>query len=336
MKETVRTITLLALVYVISIGCVAPKYFAEVETENKDCKGEREELRVENEKLTVTNTELKSKLEVAEEAQKLIEEQGISNAEELKNLKSRYSQLENRFNELQKAHRLLVSGSDSETRNLMSKLDNTQNDLYQREDQLNQLSLKLDKEKAELALLKKELEARNSKLIELQEMIARKDSAVDALKQKVTAALMGFENQGLTITKKNGKVYVSLDEKLLFGSGSAEVDDRGKSALRKLAGVLEQNADINITIEGHTDDVPVVPGARYKDNWDLSTQRANSIIRILLDGTRINPKRLTAAGRGEFLPVASGKTSEARQKNRRTEIILTPNLDELFNILESN
>ena len=125
-----------------------------------------------------------------------------------------------------------------------------------------------------------------------------------------------------------------MEEKLLFGSGSTEVDPRGKTALKKLAAVLEQNPDINITIEGHTDDVPVIPGSKYADNWDLSVLRATSIIRILLDGSTIDPKRLTAAGRGQYQPVDPAKTSEARQKNRRTEIILTPNLDELFQILD--
>lgn len=317
-------------------ACVPPKLFTELENDKNNCTNERGELIAENEKLTVDNTELKAKLELADEARKRIEESGSSNTEELNNLKSRYNQLDKRFNELQISHDALISGSDSETKKLMGKLDNTQRDLYQREDQLNQISVKLEKEQAQLKMLKDELEQNNARLIDLQRALARKDSAVDALKQKVTAALMGFENQGLSITKKNGKVYVSLEEKLLFSSGSTQVDPRGISALKKLANVLEQNPDINITIEGHTDDVPVVPGAKFDDNWDLSTQRANSIIRIVLGESRINPKRLTASGRGEFLPIDNRKTTEARQKNRRTEIILTPNLDELLNILGNN
>jgi chemotaxis protein MotB len=320
----------------IIVSCVPQKYFSEVDTERSKYKNEKEELVVENEKLTVENTELKANVELNEKAVKRAEEKCVADAEELKNLKGAYSQLDNRYKELEKAHETLISGSSAETKNLMGKLDNSQRDLYQREDQLNQLSSKLEKERSELTSLKNELSEKNKSFIELQKILNRKDSAVDAIKQKVSAALLGFENQGLTVTKKNGKVYISLDEKLLFNSGSTEVDPRGKNALHKLAGVLEQNRDINITIEGHTDDVPVVAGAKYEDNWDLSVQRATSIIRILLDGTTINPKRLIASGRGEYLPVDSRKTSEARQKNRRTEIILTPNLDELLNILGSN
>jgi chemotaxis protein MotB len=125
-----------------------------------------------------------------------------------------------------------------------------------------------------------------------------------------------------------------LDEKLLFKSGSITVDPAGVSAIKKLAKILEQNPDIDITIEGHTDNVPLSPNASMQDNWDLSVKRATSIVRILLNGTKISPKRLTAAGRGEFIPVDAANTSEARQKNRRTEIILTPKLDELYRMLE--
>lgn len=316
------------------VGCVPPKLFTEVEGERDKIKGENSELFTENEKLTVENTELLADLELAEKEKKRIEEQGVANAEELKTLKSRYNQLDKRCKELQEAHNALISGSDAEARNLMGKLDQAQLDIYQREDQLNQIQAKLDEDREELNRLQQELQNKNTRLLELEEILNRQNAEADALKQKLSSALLGFENNGLTITKKNGKVYVSLDEQLLFASGSTSVDPRGVSALQKLAGVLEQNRDINIMIEGHTDDVPVRPGASFKDNWDLSVQRATSIIRILLDGTSIDPKRLTAAGRGEFLPVAVGSSPEARQKNRRTEIILAPNLDEVFELLQ--
>jgi chemotaxis protein MotB len=334
MKIHPAYILLAGTILFMHFSCVPPKLYSEVVAERDNYQREREGLLSENEKLTVENTELKANLELAKEAKKRVEEGGMINEEELKTLKSRYDQLISRYEDLQKSHQALINGSDSETRNLMGKLENTQRDLYQREDQLNQTKANLDKDREELNRLKSELEQKNARMMELQKIIDQKDAQAEALKQKLSAALIGFENQGLTITKKNGKVYVSLDEKLLFPSGSTEVDPRGKSALRKLAGVLEQNRDINIQIEGHTDDVPIIPGSKYADNWDLSISRATAIIRILLDGTSINPKRLTAAGRGEFFPVDSGKTEVARQKNRRTEIILEPNLDEVFDLLE--
>ena len=328
--------SILVIIIIHCTSCVPPKLYSELQTEDTNCKNERDQLTAENEKITVELTELKAKLDQTESTLKQNEEQGIANADELKDMKSRYDQLNDRYDELSKTHQALISGSDAQTRNLMGQLENSQRDLHQREDQLNQLSARLDKEREELDNLQKEAAQKNASLIELQKILARKDSVVDALKQKVSTALLGFENQGLSVTKKNGKIYVSLEEKLLFASGSTEVDARGKAALHKLAGVLEQNPDINITIEGHTDNVPIVPGSRFADNWDLSVQRATAIIRILLDGTKINPKRLTASGRGEYQPVDKANTPEARQKNRRTEIILTPNLDELFSILDQS
>ncbi len=334
MRELTIKFSILFLVLFFLSYCVPPKYASEIESERDNCKTESKELWTENEKLTVAVTELEADLEQTKAAKERMKLQGQENAEELKTLKTRYQQLTKRYEELEKAHKALISGSDIETRSLMGRLENTQKDLYQREDQLNQMQSQLEIDRAELNTLNNELQKQNAQLIKLQTMLEKKDKEAEALKQKLSSALMGFENQGLTITKKNGKVYISLDEKLLFSSGSTQVDARGIEALKKLAHVLEQNRDINIMIEGHTDDVPVISGSKFIDNWDLSVQRATAIIRILLDGTHIDPKRLTASGRGEFIPIDPGKTSAARQKNRRTEIILAPNLDEVYELLE--
>ena len=334
MKTYITGILSVVFSLVFMQSCVPPDLYSEMKTDYRDCIRERKEILSENEKLTVENTELKATIELTENEKQRIEESGVENLEELEVLKGRYEQLNKRYEELQKSYQTAINGSDSETRELIGKLDASQRNLYQREDQLNQIQVKLDEDRAELNRLKLELQQNNARLMELQRIIDQKDAQTDALKQKLSVALTGFENQGLTITKKNGKVYVSLDEKLLFPSGSTEVDPHGKAALQRLASVLEQNRDISILIEGHTDDVPVIPGSRYSDNWDLSVQRATAIIRILLDGTSIDPKRLTAAGRGEFYPVDPRKTTDARQKNRRTEIILEPNMDEVFRLLE--
>ena len=155
---------------------------------------------------------------------------------------------------------------------------------------------------------------------------------MNALKSKVSEALSGFEGKGLTVTQKEGKVYVSLDEKLLFKSGKWDVDPKGQDALKKLAAVLENNQDVNITIEGHTDDLAYSGNGNIQDNWDLSTKRATSIVKIILSNSKIDPVRLIASGRSCYLPVDDAKTAEARAKNRRTEIILTPKLDVLYEL----
>ncbi|MBK9389679.1 MAG: flagellar motor protein MotB [Bacteroidetes bacterium] len=196
------------------------------------------------------------------------------------------------------------------------------------------MSESLDSKKASLDELTFELEKRNARLAELEKILDAQKKIVEELKNKVSEALLGFENNGLTVTMKNGKVYISLDEKLLFKSGSYEIDANGRNALRKLAGVLEKNPDIQITIEGHTDNVPYNPGSgQLRDNWDLSVKRATTVVRVLLEGSKIDAKRLTASGRSEYLPVDERNSADARQKNRRTEIILTPDLTELYNLI---
>jgi chemotaxis protein MotB len=190
-------------------------------------------------------------------------------------------------------------------------------DLLAKSDQLNQ------KEKT--------LAEREKSLQEMQEIIARQDSITNRLNTVLRDALLGFQADELSVEVKNGKVYVSMSDKLLFKSGSASAEAKGKEAIDALADVLQKNPDIDIMIEGHTDNVPIKT-AMYKDNWDLSAARATSIVRLLAE-KGIDPTRLTAAGRGEFQPRASNDTSEGKALNRRTEIILSPKLDELMELL---
>ncbi len=194
---------------------------------------------------------------------------------------------------------------------------------------------------AETARMLKELETsqmalneRSRRVNELEAMLRSREEAINAIRRKVTDALTGFDGKGLSISIKNGNVYVSMDDKLLFRSGSFEIDPNGARAVHDLATVLAQNPDINVMVEGHTDDVPYRPNGQLRDNLDLSAKRATTVVRLLLENKRIAPSRIIAAGRGESLPVASGKTSEARAKNRRTEIILTPKLDELMQLMQ--
>ena len=194
---------------------------------------------------------------------------------------------------------------------------------------------------AETARMLKELETsqmalneRSRRVNELEAMLRSREEAINAIRRKVTDALTGFDGKGLSISIKNGNVYVSMDDKLLFRSGSFEIDPNGARAVHDLATVLAQNPDINVMVEGHTDDVPYRPNGQLRDNLDLSAKRATPVVRLLLENKGIAPSRIIAAGRGESLPVASGKTSEARAKNRRTEIILTPKLDELMQLMQ--
>jgi len=209
------------------------------------------------------------------------------------------------------------------------------NTLQVREKELEEKEAHLTELQNDLARKDKEMEEKEARLTELQNILAQKDAEVKALKSKVTNALKGFEDYGLAVYEKNGKVYVSLDEKLLFASGSWEIDIRGKEALGELGNVLAGDSNINVVIEGHTDNVPYRGSSNVKDNWDLSVMRATAVVKELLKNKGINPQRITASGRSEYLPVDPVNTKEARARNRRTEIILTPKLDELFKIIDS-
>jgi chemotaxis protein MotB len=243
--------------------------------------------------------------------------------------------LNSRYADLMKTQETLQTGSRQEIRKLLEQIQQNQEAMQQKENQLFNAEQALNERTQAVQKLEDELNERNQKLIALQYALFQKDSVAKALRKKVADALLGFEGKGLTVTMRDGKVYVSLDEKLLFASGSATVDKRGAEAITSLATVLEQNPDINVTIEGHTDDVPYKGTGQLLDNWDLSVKRATSVVRIMVNGSTIEQSRITAAGRAEFVPLQAGKTPEARQANRRIEVILVPKLDEVFKLLEN-
>lgn len=199
--------------------------------------------------------------------------------------------------------------------------------------QLDEKEKVLAAEQARLEKLQKDLAARSNRIDELEGLIAAKDAKMNALKTAVSNALTNFEGKGLTVEQRDGKVYVSMENKLLFSSGSWAVNAEGRKAVQQLGNVLAQNPDIAVLIEGHTDNVPYGGSGQLQDNWDLSTKRATSIVQILRDNNRIDPQNLTAAGRGEYAPVAGNETAEGKAKNRRIEVILTPKLDEINQLL---
>ena len=177
------------------------------------------------------------------------------------------------------------------------------------------------------------MESRSNRIAELESVIAAKDAAMNKLKDAISRALTNFEGKGLTVEQRDGKVYVSMENKLLFQSGSWAVGVNGKQAVQQLGSVLAENPDIAILIEGHTDNVPYTGTGVMNSNWDLSTKRATSIVQILKENSAIIPGNLTAAGRGEYAPMATNETNEGKAKNRRIEVILTPKLDEISKLL---
>ncbi len=224
---------------------------------------------------------------------------------------------------------------DEQKKKLAEELENKNKSLQQKELELNDAMAKAEKERAKVELLLKELEKTSGRVKLLESELNQKDSAVRALKDEITNALSGFDKLDIKVENRNGKVYVSMAEKLLFKSGSTAVDPKGREALLVLAAALNKKADVQVMVEGHTDNKPM-NSEKIKDNWDLSVLRATSIVRLLMDDGKMNSKRLTATGKGETQPIADNKTAEGRALNRRTEIILTPNLDKILDILNGN
>jgi chemotaxis protein MotB len=221
-------------------------------------------------------------------------------------------------------------------KNLLTNSGKLNRDVAQQRDQLLSIQSDMEKTRKQNDSLSVSLQEREKKVKELELVLANKDKAVQNLKNRISNALLNFKENDLTVKVKNGKVYVSLAEQLLFGSGSIDVDKKGVGALQQLAKALKDQKDIQVMIEGHTDNVPISKKSAYmNDNWDLSVMRATSITKILT-GAGLSPNQVTAAGKGEFSPLAANDNAQNKQKNRRTEIIVTPNLDELFKILNAN
>lgn len=187
---------------------------------------------------------------------------------------------------------------------------------------------------SEINKLSADLQKREARLKEVEDVLRKRDEATNALRDKLQKALLGFQQSGLTVEIKNGKVYVSLTDKLLFDTGSIVIDDKGKQALTELAKVLKSQPEINIAVEGHTDNQKVANLGQIKDNWDLSVLRATSVVRFLTDVEKIDSKRLTATGKGQYQPLAMSNSVDDRSKNRRIEIVLSPKLDELYDLIK--
>lgn len=317
-----KKIGLILTTLVIIGACVPAKKYKDLVAREKQCS---EEL----EKYKTSSLDFEGKF-------KDIEAKYTTLVKEVTELKSDTNELGNQFRQLQtqydkmveqneiletKYDRLRLSGA-KETSMLQSDLEAKNLELQRKEDALVSLEKELNNKLKLLA-------DREQRVNELEEMIKRKDEAVVALKNKVANALKGFENKGLTVVHKNGKIYVSLEAKLLFKTGSTFVEEEGKKALIELAKVLEAEKEIEIIVEGHTDTDKMNSTTSPKNNWELSVLRATAVVEIMTGNSKVNPAKLMAAGRSEYHPV----DPQDKAKNRRIEIIISPNLNELFEII---
>jgi len=317
----IKRIVLGMVVLSLMTSCVSKKIYTDLENKYTDLKkenrliaDENEELHKANEQFNEENKTLKAELDKLKAEKDKLQADCTATTNNLKTLKDSYAALEKNSNDA-------LESNMNKNRELLAQLGAKEKALAAEQDRLNKL--------------KNELASNTKRLNELESMIAAKDAAMKKLKETLSKALNAFEGKGLTVEQKNGKVYVSMENKLLFQTGSWAVGSEGRKAVVEVGKVLAQNPDITVLIEGHTDNDKILGniGGGIESNWDLSTKRATAIVTILGENNGIRKQNLTAAGRGEYAPLIRNDTPEGKAKNRRIEIILTPKLDEISKML---
>ena len=317
----IKKISLGLLVLALSTSCVSKKIYNDLENKFADLKKENRKIADDNEELTkvknqleLDGTKLKADYDKLKADYEKLQASYAATDKSLKTLQASYNALEKDSNEA-------LTANINKNRELLAQLEAKEKSLAAEQARLNKL--------------KADLDASSKRLSELEAYIAAKDASMKKLKETLMKSLKAFDGKGLTVHEKDGKVYVSMENKLLFQTGSWAVNADGKTAVVEVGKVLAQNPDLSVLIEGHTDDDKITGnlGGGIENNWDLSTKRATAIVTILSENKGVNKQNLTAAGRGEFAPLMSNDTPEGKSKNRRIEIILTPKLDEISKML---
>ena len=317
----IRKIALACVVLSLTTSCVSKKIYQDLENKYADLKKEHNALsdesgllNTEKNRWKLDKNNLQTELDKTKAERDKLAADYAATKKNLDNLKASYAALEKDSNDA-------LEANIDKNRQLLAELEAKQKALAAEQDRLNKL--------------KKDLEASSTRLAELEKMMADKEAAMKKLKETLSKSLKAFEGKGLTVTERDGKVYVSMENKLLFESGSWTVGSEGKKAVDLVGKVLGDNPDISVLIEGHTDNDKITGtiGGGVENNWDLSTKRATAIVNILSANAKVKKENLTAAGRGEYAPLMSNETAEGKAKNRRIEIILTPKLDEISKML---
>lgn len=318
-------------VSIVLISCVPARKYEELQNKQKQCE---EDL-----------TKYKDAAEAAEKSMKDMEEELarlkkdnsylVRDSAQLggsyRQLKETNNDLKDTYKDLLKLYNKAKKDAESVSANLSVELQLKEKELLLKEDELKRLELSLMTMKLDLEKKKSDMEAQQKRIDELEELLRKKDEMVNALKDKVYNALLSFKDKGLTVEEKNGKVYVKMEAKLLFATGSTKVGPEGQKALIELAKVLQDQKDMEVVVEGHTDSDKLNSSSYPHNNWELSVLRATSVVKIMTDNSSVSPKILSASGRSEYHPVGDDKA-----KNRRIEVILTPNLDELYKLINNN
>jgi chemotaxis protein MotB len=326
--KTLTIATFAALLFLSS--CVPQRKYADTVARKNACEKELESLKKSNELLEATKKDLENKVDALGDINMILANDTLELGSDYRQLRTQYDKV-NELNEiLSNKSKELLSQATGENKKLVEELNRTQESLQKKEDMLKDLEKNLNEKQAAIDKTNAELAEKQKRLSDLEKLLSDQQAASEALKNKVQTALLSFKDKGLTVSEKDGKVYVSMEAQLLFATGSTMVDPKGKKALIDLAKVIESDTDMEVIVEGHTDTDKLNSPSYPKDNWDLSVLRATEVVKIMLANSSVKPQILSAAGRGEFFPVDALDKS----KNRRIEIILQPKLDELYKLIE--
>ena len=315
----------IALFLMVLTSCVPSKKYNELLAAHEACQEALEKYKSKSINCEEENKDLHAQLDILRKDIETLQSDTAKLGQQFRELEVEYDKIAATNNALERKFHELQSRGASESAKLISDLEKTRIALQNKEDALNALEKELNAKERELTL-------REQRVNELEAIIAEKDRAVSELKKRIADALLNFEGKGLTVEQKNGKIYVNMEAKLLFPSGSTDVDEEGKTAVIELAKALQAEKDLEVVVEGHTDTDPIKSSRHPKNNWELSVLRATAIVEIMTEHSSISPKILSAAGRSEFHPVDPND----KAKNRRIEVIITPNLDKLFEIISSD
>ena len=328
MKKRYSLIAILFIATALLSGCVSQAKYNDLLLKQQRCQDELTFMTSENQNCQDAKKELTNQLNTLKAEVEQLQSDTMRLYRKARSAEREYEKSKQDYDELLQNFTDVSSTNQSTINDLLGNLDKYKDELTVKEKMLAMQQDSLARSRAELAL-------KEQRINEMQNILAQNEAEMKALKDKVSNALKGFEGSGLNVHEKDGKVYVSMDDKLLFASGSWTINEQGLKAIQNLAKVLENEPEISVLIEGHTDNVPYRGSGQIKDNWDLSVMRATSVVKALLQSGNIAPTRLSASGRSEYLPLDENNTPEARAKNRRTEIILTPNLDQLFQLIQN-
>ena len=318
----IKRLFILTLVIFTSSSCVSSKLYKELEGKYSNLKNDYDTLNTDSESVLNDKNALQNQFDQLQSEYDATVLERNQLQQDLTALQKKYDALNDSYTALEQNSSKAISDNVQKNRELLAQLDAKE--------------MALAAENNRLLKLEADMQERSQRIAELEALIASKDQAMRDLKDAISNALTAFEGKGLTVEQRDGKVYVSMENKLLFRSGSWAIGADGRKAIEQLGSVLADNPDIAVLIEGHTDNVPFSSGGQIANNWDLSTKRATAIVQILSENEAINPESLTAAGRGEFAPIASNDTTEGKARNRRIEVVLTPKLDEITKLLNND